>query len=302
MRLAFIISSVAHIAMVLLAAYGLPWFLANRDLPEQIMLVELVTISDVTTSQVKKEPEPKPKPEPEPEKKKPVKAAKKPPSPPPEPEPEPPKAVVAPPPKPEPKAEPAPEPKPEPKKVAKAPPPKQKPKPPAKKKPKKTEAKKPVKKTPEPKKAKFDSKRIAALLSKDASESPSKKTDEKAKKPEKQAPQQPQPVRAARMTMTQIDAIRYQIQQCWSMPSGARDAENLQVRIKIFLNPDGSLAQAPKIVDSLRLQRDEFWRTAAESARRAVLKCSPLKNLPVEKYDHWREITLTFDPKEMLGG
>ena len=105
-----------------------------------------------------------------------------------------------------------------------------------------------------------------------------------------------------RMTMSEIDTIRFQIQQCWSVPLEVRHAEDLQVQIRIFLNPDGSLAKAPQIVNSLRMQHDEFWRSAAESARRAVLKCSPLKNLPPEKYEHWREITLTFDPKEMLGG
>ena len=40
----------------------------------------------------------------------------------------------------------------------------------------------------------------------------------------------------------------------------------------------------------------------AESARRAVQVCSPLQNLPVEKYEQWRELTINFDPKEMLRG
>jgi hypothetical protein len=106
------------------------------------------------------------------------------------------------------------------------------------------------------------------------------------------------------MTMSEIDAIRYQIQQCWSIPAGARDAENLVVRIKVYLNTDGSLSKAPEIVGSSGGggTSDPFYRTAAESARRAVLKCAPLKNLPVDKYARWREITLTFNPREMLGG
>jgi len=47
---------------------------------------------------------------------------------------------------------------------------------------------------------------------------------------------------------------------------------------------------------------DDFFRTAAESAVRAVRLCTPLKNLPTTKYDRWQEITLTFNPREMLGG
>jgi hypothetical protein len=103
------------------------------------------------------------------------------------------------------------------------------------------------------------------------------------------------------MTMSEIAAIRYQIQQCWSIPAGARDAENLVVRIKVFLNSDGSLSKAPEIVGGNGAS-DPFYRTAAESARRAILKCSPLKNLPAAKYARWREITLTFNPRDMLGG
>ncbi|MFP6696049.1 MAG: cell envelope integrity protein TolA, partial [Alphaproteobacteria bacterium] len=107
--------------------------------------------------------------------------------------------------------------------------------------------------------------------------------------------------RSQPMTMSEIDAIRYQIQQCWSIPAGARDAENLVVRIKVFLNSDGSLSKAPEIVGGNGAS-DPFYRTAAESARRAILKCSPLKNLPAAKYARWREITLTFNPRDMLGG
>jgi hypothetical protein len=106
------------------------------------------------------------------------------------------------------------------------------------------------------------------------------------------------------MTMSEIDAIRYQIQRCWSVPAGARDAGDLVVRLRVFLNPDGSLSRAPEIVESARAPSvgEEYYRAAAESARRAVQVCSPLKNLPPAKYEKWRELTLTFNPKDMLGG
>ena len=103
------------------------------------------------------------------------------------------------------------------------------------------------------------------------------------------------------LTMSEIDAIRYQIEQCWSVPAGARDAEDMIVRIRVFLNPDGTLSKPPEIVDEAH-GSDSFYRTAAESARRAVLQCAPLKNLPANKYKLWRELTLTFNPRQMLGG
>jgi hypothetical protein len=44
---------------------------------------------------------------------------------------------------------------------------------------------------------------------------------------------------------------------------------------------------------------DRYFRSAAEAAQRAVLKCAPLK-LPVEQYEIWKEIKFNFDPSKML--
>ena len=75
------------------------------------------------------------------------------------------------------------------------------------------------------------------------------------------------------------------------------------MKIRIYLLPDGNLARPPEIVDQMRmnLPGQGYFRVAAESARRAVQRCAPLK-LPVESYDIWRDTELTFDPKEMLEG
>jgi hypothetical protein len=47
--------------------------------------------------------------------------------------------------------------------------------------------------------------------------------------------------------------------------------------------------------------RDSFFRSAAENARRAILRCSPF-TLPPNKYEVWRDLTLRFDPSRMFGG
>ena len=86
------------------------------------------------------------------------------------------------------------------------------------------------------------------------------------------------------------------------MPAGARYAEGLIVRLRIFLRRDGELAGTPEVVDGDRMSRDNHYRTAAEHAIRAVQKCVPLQNLPPDKYERWRNIELTFDPRDMLGG
>ena len=172
---------------------------------------------------------------------------------------------------------------------------------------------KPHRKPEPPKKhPKFDLSQIAALIdkSKETQAPQAKRDDEEEKKKEQQAEKKPfvppKPVNqstriSSRLTLSQIDAIRLQIQRCWSVPAGARDAENLIIRIQFSLNPDGSLRSQPRIVDQSRM-REDFYRAAAESARRAVLKCSPLAQLPQASYEQWRDIELTFNPRELLGG
>lgn len=116
-------------------------------------------------------------------------------------------------------------------------------------------------------------------------------------------PPRTQPVsrlRAAALTRGEIDAIRRQIETNWSIPAGARDAEDLSVEIRIVLAPDGTVRNV-SISDVARLAGHDYYRSAAESAKRAVLKSSPLRGLPPDKYEAWREIVLNFDPKSVLG-
>lgn len=316
--------------VVVATIYGLPELMEPVEAMDQPIIVELVTMAERTVSQKVVEFKPKKAPPPAPLLK-PIPALK--PKPEPKKVPPPPKlakAVATPPPEPikdaaplparEPqkpaKAEPAPIPKPVDIAAPKPPPPpvpekrKKKPKPPiklAKPKPQKAFRTLPRPRAkPKRRQPQFNTDRIAALLDKGQEKTPRqwqkavKDLKSSKRQPDRAAPSRSQ-ARSVPMTISEKDAIRYQIQKCWSIPAGARDAENLIVRIKVFLNTDGSLSKAPEIVGG-NLTGDPFYRAAAESARRAILKCAPLKNLPADKYSRWREITLTFNPREMLGG
>lgn len=298
MRGAIGISVAFHLTLATAAWTGLPVLFEDAIQEETPIIVELVAIAEETRAAPEtrqKEPEP----EPEPPKPEPVKAEPKPPPPPPAAKPAPPApekvAALPPPPKPEPKPKAAEPPPPPPEtRIAPDPPapktnirPKTKPEPP--------------KKTP-----RFDAGRIAVLIDKTRKDEAPEAEPEEAPKKFLQPPPVPEsPVQRAaignRLTVSEVDAIRYQIEQCWNVPAGARDARDLVIRVRINLDPDGSLKGPPVILDRSRMD-DDFFRTAAESAVRAVRLCTPLKNLPTTKYDRWQEITLTFNPREMLGG
>ncbi len=110
------------------------------------------------------------------------------------------------------------------------------------------------------------------------------------------------PATSETLALSEMDALRYQLARCWNIPSGAMNAEDLIVDIRMEVNPDRTVASA-EIVDQMRYNSDSFFRAAADSARRAVFNpmCNPLA-LPAEKYDIWKNILIRFNPKEMFGG
>ena len=102
------------------------------------------------------------------------------------------------------------------------------------------------------------------------------------------------------LATSEVASIRRHIQDCWSPPGALRDRQDLAVTIRFGLFPDGSLRTEPAVVEQSRLRSRDF-RLAAETARRAVLECTPLEGLPEASYERWREIALVFDPRDLPG-
>ena len=104
------------------------------------------------------------------------------------------------------------------------------------------------------------------------------------------------------LTLSEEDALKAQIFGCWSIPLGLPYNENLLVRIKLKLEPDGSVAKT-EILDHARMNKpgQGFYKVLAESALRAVKLCQPLR-VPTSGYERWKELQLNFDAREMLEG
>ena len=106
----------------------------------------------------------------------------------------------------------------------------------------------------------------------------------------------------SKLTLNEEDALKAQIFGCWSIPLGLPYDENLLVRIKLKLKPDGSVTKT-EILDHARMNKpgQGFYKVLAESALRAVRLCQPLK-VPPTGYEKWKDIQLNFNPTEMLKG
>ena len=91
--------------------------------------------------------------------------------------------------------------------------------------------------------------------------------------------------------------MKRQIEMCWNPPIGVRGAANQRVQVQISLAKDGKILNVEPITRST----NDVSKIAIEAAVRAVNQCEPYK-LPIDKYDLWKEIKFTFDPRNMMGG
>jgi len=143
----------------------------------------------------------------------------------------------------------------------------------------------------------FDPNNIAALIDKSKED-----TAEIIKKNNDITQDQDKNIENSGLTLSEEDALKAQIFGCWSIPLGLPYNEDLLVRIKLMLEPDGSVAKT-EILDHARMNKpgQGFYKVLAESALRAVKLCQPLR-VPTSGYERWKELQLNFDAREMLEG
>ena len=143
----------------------------------------------------------------------------------------------------------------------------------------------------------FDPSNIAALIDKSKIESA-----ETEKKTDKVTQDQDKSVDFSGLSLSEEDALKAQIFGCWSIPLGLPYNEDLLVRIKLQLKPDGSIMKS-EILDHARMNKpgQGFYKVLAESALRAIKLCQPLR-VPSTGYERWKDLQLNFDAREMLEG
>ena len=264
------LSIVLHVAVLLIAAFGLPALMPKKPDPMPlVMTVELLPVGEMTNIKPSDKPIEKEQKAPTPKTTKPVtpSATEKPKEPPP--------------PKPVEKtfdpmedAEPAPS---------------EKPKPIEKPKEKEADKPKPDEFAALLNKLKQEAKTDKSKDAKDSTNTAENKTHSEAAYDESMP-----------LSISEKDMIRSQFLVCWRMPAGAKDAHTLAARIKITLQADGTVLTAVLASDQqARYNSDTFFRAAADSAIAAVHKCSPIKNLPPDKYGAWRDMELNFDPQDL---
>ncbi len=101
------------------------------------------------------------------------------------------------------------------------------------------------------------------------------------------------------LSASEMDNVKGQIQNNWSMVSGLTGVSEVRVTIRVSLDQSGNIVGDPEV--SAVGGPDGTRRAVEQSTLRALKRAQPLKNLPPEKYDGakgWNKMVLNFDPSD----
>jgi colicin import membrane protein len=97
-----------------------------------------------------------------------------------------------------------------------------------------------------------------------------------------------------------LDALRARLAQLWNPPAGATNPQELVVTFRIQLKRDGTLMAPPEFVPPGGTS--QLFLVAREKAAMALYRGQPYNMLRQESYETWKDVEITFDPRQMFGG
>jgi len=153
----------------------------------------------------------------------------------------------------------------------------------------------PPKRPPVPKQPKFDADKIAALLDKREAQRNAATGADLNSAPSLGASHG----NAKRLSASELEALRARLMALWNPPVGIQNPEQFIIRVRMQLKPDGRLAGPPQVLSS---GHGQLFDSARDSAIRAVFRAQPFDMLRKETYDTWKDIEVTFDPRDMFRG
>jgi hypothetical protein len=102
------------------------------------------------------------------------------------------------------------------------------------------------------------------------------------------------------MTAGEKDGLRVAVQKCWNVGALSTEALRVTVVVNVDLDREGKPDKTSIRMAGFEGGSEAAAKVAYEVARRAILKCGAKGfQLPPEKYEEWKELTLNFDPSGM---
>lgn len=90
-----------------------------------------------------------------------------------------------------------------------------------------------------------------------------------------------------------IAELRRRLRSCSKLPAGVAPTDAVHIKLRAVLATDGTLARPPILIEAPPSAKGV---AIVKSAMSALQDCQPYKMLPVDKYDEWKVMDLSFTP------
>ncbi|HJZ22177.1 MAG TPA: hypothetical protein VJ226_14535 [Bradyrhizobium sp.] len=100
----------------------------------------------------------------------------------------------------------------------------------------------------------------------------------------------------ADVSSTLIAEFRRHLRTCSKLPDSVSASDNVWVKLRVFMTPDGKLAEAPILIAG-----SPKGPLLLQSAIAALEACQPYAMLPANRYGEWKVLDLNFTPRDFGG-
>jgi len=102
----------------------------------------------------------------------------------------------------------------------------------------------------------------------------------------------------AKLPAEVVAELRRHLRGCAKLPPEVAPTDNLRIKLRAVLATDGTLARLPILIEAPPSAKGAALVKAAISVLQA---CQPYKMLPVDKYQEWKVMDLSFTPQDFGG-
>lgn len=96
-----------------------------------------------------------------------------------------------------------------------------------------------------------------------------------------------------------VGALRRHLKSCARLPAGLKPSDNVSVRLRLRMAPDGRLASEPELIEAPPDAKKGI--VLVQGAINAITACQPYAMLPADRYGDWRMLELSITPQDFAG-
>lgn len=107
----------------------------------------------------------------------------------------------------------------------------------------------------------------------------------------------PAPSASSNLAANLTGAFRQQLKRCSKLPGSVSRSDNIMVRLRVVMTPNGRLAAEPDVIEVTNPIKAVALKQAAVEA---LMACQPYAMLPPDRYKEWKVLELSFTPQDFV--